>query len=210
MQNRIRLILFALFICINGFSQTANDSIKTDSIPANEKTEVSPLPKSYPLTQRLFWSENGVMRQIPYFKLNEQNRERELALRRNMILAHRYAGYATLAGMVAQGFVGAGLYSGNSNLKDAHEALAAGVNITYFTTAGLALLAPPRKKDRAKGFSAAKLHKYLAVVHISSMIATNILADKLEDNGNALWPYHRAAAYTAFGSLLLSMVVINF
>jgi hypothetical protein len=126
-----------------------------------------------------------------------------------MFKAHRYIGYATLAGMVAEGIVGERLYRGHSNLKDLHEGIASAVNIGYFTTAGLALFAPPPSGNRPKGFSTYKLHKYLAVVHLSSMIATNVLSGMIEDNPGVK-PYHRAAAYTAFASFFASMIVIQF
>jgi hypothetical protein len=41
------------------------------------------------------------------------------------------------------------------------------------------------------------------------MIATNVLAGLVDDHPN-LRPYHRAAAYTAFGSFAISMIVIKF
>ena len=49
----------------------------------------------------------------------------------------------------------------------------------------------------------------MAIVHFSSMVATNILARKINTNYD-LKPYHRAAAYTAFGSYAASMIVIKF
>ena len=60
-----------------------------------------------------------------------------------------------------------------------------------------------------KGYSKLKLHKALTIVHLSSMIATNILSGMLEDNPS-LKPYHRATAYLAFGSFAASIVVIKF
>jgi hypothetical protein len=53
------------------------------------------------------------------------------------------------------------------------------------------------------------LHKYLSIVHLSSMIATNILSGMTENNSD-LKALHRATAYTAFGSFFASMVVISF
>ncbi|MBK7096682.1 MAG: hypothetical protein IPH57_17065 [Saprospiraceae bacterium] len=49
----------------------------------------------------------------------------------------------------------------------------------------------------------------MSVIHLSSMIATNILAGQLESHPD-LRPYHRAAAFTAFGSFALAMIVIKF
>ena len=83
------------------------------------------------------------------------------------------------------------------------------MNIGYFTTASLSLFAPPKALDERKGYSSIKIHKWLAVVHMSAMIATNVLAGMTEDNPN-LKKYHRAAAYTAFGAFAASMIVIKF
>ena len=105
--------------------------------------------------------------------------------------------------------IGGKLYNGRYDLKDTHEALGAAVNIGYFTTASLSLFAPPKALDERKGYSSIKLHKWLAVVHMSAMIATNVLAGMTEDNPN-LKKYHRAAAYTAFGAFAASMIVIKF
>jgi hypothetical protein len=57
--------------------------------------------------------------------------------------------------------------------------------------------------------SSVKIHRWLAIVHMSGMIATNILANNIDANPS-LKPYHRAAAYTTFASFAASMVVITF
>ena len=54
-----------------------------------------------------------------------------------------------------------------------------------------------------------RLHKWLAVVHLSGMIATNILGNRIEQD-ITLKPWHRAAAYTTFASMAASMIVIKF
>ena len=219
-MNKCIFLFFSLLLTnASLFSQTeqiANDTLqietKSDSLVSDSITTEMPktlLPSKYPLTQRLLWSEKGLMRHFDYFELTETGRDREMEIRNTMLTAHRYAGYATLAGMIAQGFVGQKLYNGDKSMKGLHEGLAGVVNFGYFTTAGLALFAPPRMQDRAKGFSMVKLHKYLAIVHLSTMVATNILSGMTEDNPS-LVPYHRAVAYTAFGSFFASMVIIHF
>jgi len=149
------------------------------------------------------------MRKMKKFELSKESRNYEQDIREKMFKAHRYIGYATLAGMVAQGIVGERLYRGHSDLKELHEGLAGAVNIGYFSSAGLALFAPPRINYGSKGFSTFKLHKYLAVVHLSSMIATNVLSGMIENNPK-LKPYHRGAAYIGYGSFFASMIVIHF
>jgi len=173
----------------------------SDSVPL--------LPNHFLFTQKLLWGQKGLMRNFNYFKLTPEERQNELKIRRTMLATHQILGIATLGGMVAQGIVGAKLYNGDIKLKGTHEALAAGVNFGYFTTASLALFAPPKMLDERKGYSSIKVHKALAIIHLSGMIATNILASELESHPN-LRPYHRAAAFTAFGAFAASMIIIKF
>lgn len=167
------------------------------------------LPNHMIPTQRLLWGEKGLMRSFNSFKLTPEERDRELKIRRAMLVTHQALGLVTLGQMVAQGIVGSKLYNGQFNMKDTHEALATGINITYFSTTGLALLAPPKMLDERKGYSSIKVHKYLALLHLASMITVDVLADQLEQHPD-LRKYHRAAAFTAFGSLAAAMIVIKF
>jgi len=203
------VVFFFMVITFNhSFAQNEINSKDTVKVIQSEENQ-NLLPNNYLFTQRVLWGKKGLMRNFNIFKLSPESRDIEQEIRDKMFKAHRYIGYATLAGMVAQGIVGERLYRGNTGLKDLHEGLAGAVNIGYFTTAGLALFAPPRMNDRPKGFSTYKLHKYLVMVHLSSMIATNILSGMVEDDPS-LKPYHRATAYVAYGSFFVSMVVINF
>ncbi len=194
------------FFSVQTFAQ--NDTIRVDI--TNNKDEVKNLlPEKFLITQKILWGRNGLMRNFKKFELSEDGRNFEQELREKMFKEHRYIGYVTLAGMVAQGIVGERLYRGHSELKDLHEGLAGAVNIGYFTSAGFALFAPPRLNYGSRGFTTFKLHKYLAVVHLSSMLATNILSGMLENNPK-LKPYHRGTAYIAYGSFFASMIVIHF
>ena len=167
------------------------------------------LPDHFLFTQRPLWDEKGLMRNFDRFQLTPEKRQEELNLRRTMLTAHQYLGFATLACMTAQGIVGQQLYNGKTDLRSTHEGLAAAVNVTYFSTAGLALFAPPKMTENKSGFSSIKLHKTLAIIHFTSMVATNVLAGMLESDPS-IKPYHRAAAFTAFASLTASLVVIKF
>jgi hypothetical protein len=215
------LMIICAFILISTLSckihaQDINDSlatIKTTELQSVDTTNLikdeSLLPDRYLFTQRLLWGEKGLMRNINGFELTAQNREREQNIREIAFKVHRYTGYATLAAMIAQGIVGERLYNGHKDMKDLHETLAGVVNVGYFATATTALFAPPRINSSHSGFSTYKLHKYLAAVHLSSMIATNILSGMVEDNPK-LKSLHRATAYTAYASFFVSMVVIQF
>lgn len=195
------------------FSISLNMGAQTDSLDLllqlGSEEPVELIPKRMIFTQRMLWGEKGLMRTLKVAPLTDQGRETELKIRRGMLVTHQVLGFATLAGMVAQGIVGAKLYSGDYKIKDLHEGLGTAVNITYFTTAGLSLFTPPPLISRqVKGLNGIKMHKTLAVVHLSAMIATNLLADSAGDP--KIKPLHRAAAFTAFGSFFGAMLVMKF
>lgn len=190
-----------------------NVGAQTDSLDLllqlGSEEPVELIPKRMIFTQRMLWGEKGLMRTLKVAPLTDHGRETELKIRRGMLVTHQVLGFATLAGMVAQGIVGAKLYSGDYKIKDLHEGLGAAVNITYFTTAGLSLFTPPPLIHRqVKGLNGIKMHKTLAVIHLSAMIATNLLADSAGDP--KIKPLHRAAAFTAFGSFFGAMLVMKF
>ena len=194
-------------------SISLNMGAQTDSLDlllqlgSEEPAEL--IPKRMIFTQRMLWGEKGLMRTLKVAPLTDHGRETELKIRRGMLVTHQVLGFATLAGMVAQGIVGAKLYSGDYKIKDLHEGLGTAVNITYFTTAGLSLFTPPPLISRqVKGLNGIKMHKTLAVVHLSAMIATNLLAESAGDP--KIKPLHRAAAFTAFGSFFGAMLVMKF
>jgi hypothetical protein len=212
-MKRTILLIITVLICMAPEMKAQIDTTQSinllDEISGTNNESMELLPEKFLITQRMLWGKKGLMRNFNRFELTPEKRQNELKIRRAMLMTHQVLGFATLGGMVAQGIVGSKLYNGNYDLKKAHEALATGVNIGYFTTAGLSLFAPPKMLNERKGFSSIKLHKALSVIHLSSMIATNILAEKLESHPD-LRPYHRAAAFTAFGSYALAMIVIKF
>ncbi|NOZ45979.1 MAG: hypothetical protein GXO79_04270 [Chlorobi bacterium] len=211
MRTTFFSIIIALLISETLIAQvdtTQSLSLLNEVLTENNDNMVL-LPENFLFTQKILWGNNGLMRNLKYFKLTPLNRQNELKIRRIMLVSHQALGFATLGGMVAQAIVGTQLYNGNIKLKDTHEIIAAGVNFGYFTTAGLSLLAPPKMVKERKGFSSIKLHKALAIIHLTSMITTNILANLIEGNPN-LRPYHKAAAFTAFGSYAAAMIAIKF
>ncbi|MEZ4906103.1 MAG: hypothetical protein R2771_00250 [Saprospiraceae bacterium] len=201
--------MFGLFFLslITMYSQNSDALDLLDDISKPEAESL--LPQKMLFTQSILWGNKGLMRNFNRFELTSEKRQRELKLRRGMLVGHQIGGMVTLGGMVAQGIVGTKLYNGDIGIKKTHEALALLVNTTYFTTAGLALFAPPKVLDDRKGYSSIKLHKYLAAIHLTGMIATNVLAGQLEAHPN-LRPYHRAAAFTSFAALAAAMIVIKF
>jgi hypothetical protein len=171
------------------------------------------LPHKMIFTQRAFWGPRGLLRSMNMAPLTPEGRAHELKIRRTMLIAHQIGGFVTLAGFVAQGLIGAKLYNAKGqeyvDTKKWHERSATFINVTYGTTLLLSLTAPPPVVGARKGFTSIKLHKYLAIVHLTGMIATNVLAQMIEGN-RSLKPYHRAAAYTTFGAYAASVLSLTF
>lgn len=203
-------LIFVLFFSISCFQLVAQDDLLKDLMQTQDTT-TSLLPKKMLFTQRIFWGEHGLLRGVS--PLTAVNREKELKLRRGMLVTHQVLGFVTLGGMVGQGIVGSRLYNAKgdkySSLKDIHEGLGVAVNFTYSTTAIMSLFTPPPLINRDKRASSIRVHKWLSVLHMSGMIATNVLAGMIQDHPN-LKPYHRAAAYTTFASYAAAVVAIKF
>jgi len=222
-MKKIFLLFFTLFLLIINNLIAQKDTIKVEddllnSLTSDSSNQEKLLPDHMIITQRILWGKKGLMRNFNTFELTPEKRANELKIRRTMLVTHQVLGTLTSLGMIAQGIVGSKLYNGDRSLKDLHEGIAAGVNIGYFTTAALSLFSPPKMFNERKGFSSIKIHKYLAIIHMTSMIATNILADQLESEGNLppsnhvlqMRKWHRAAAFTAFGSFFAAEIVIKF
>jgi len=200
----MKYFFFFFFALITSASFSQDDLL--NDLMKTQDTTTELLPKKMLLTQRIFWGQKGLLR--PISPLTAVNREKELKLRRGMLVTHQVLGFATLGGMIGQGIVGNKLYNATGSnygkVKDLHEGLGAFVNITYSTTAVMSLFAPPPLINRDKKLSAIRIHKWLSLVHMSSMIATNLLAES--DNRKL----HRAAAYTAFASYAAAVIAIKF
>lgn len=180
----------------------------TDSVEAQPL-----LPHKMLFTQRAFWGPKGLLRTVKIAPLTPEGRIHELKVRRTMLVTHQIGGFITLAGFVAQGFLGAKLYNAQGqeyvDTKRWHERSATLINVSYGTTLALSLTTPPPVIGAKKGFTSIKLHKYLAIVHLTGMVATNILAGLISEHYN-LKPYHRAVAYTTFGAYAASIIALTF
>lgn len=199
--NMHKLVCFSfLFLSVLGFSQQED----LFSLLNNSNEETPLLPERMVFTQKLLWGEKGLLRTTGIAPLTIEQRQKELKVRRAMLVTHQVFGYATLAAMVAQGIIGGKLYNGDYELYELHKNMATVVNVGYFTTAGLSLFAPPPLiNKKVRGFSSIKAHKTLATIHFSAMVATNIYKDKNRE-------LHKAAAYTAFGSYAMAVLVFKF
>lgn len=179
-----------------------------------DSTETQPLlPSKMLFTQRAFWGPKGLLRVLNVAPLTAEGRSKELNVRRTMLITHQVGGFVTLAGFVAQGLLGAKLYNAQGeeyvNTKKWHERTATFINVSYGTTLALSLFTPPPVIGSKRGFNTIKLHKYLAIVHLTGMIATNVLAGMIQENFQ-LKPYHRAAAYTTFVTYAASVIALKF
>ena len=203
----MRIIIISFFLILFVSSQNKAQDLLNE-LESIESNNIPLLPEKFLVTKKIFWGKKGLMRNFNRFKLTPENRQNELKLRKSMFRAHQILGFVTLGEMLVQGIIGSQLYNGK-DVKNAHKTMGRIVNITYFTNASIPLFSPPKMFNERKGLSNIKLHKILAIVHFSSMVATNILARKIDTNYD-LKPYHRAAAYTAFGSYAASMIVIKF
>ena len=192
-----------LILCVFSFTSAQEDlfsSIREES----EVTKTELLPKKMVFTQRILWGENGLMRMTQWSPLTIEQREKELKVRRKMLKAHQIIGFVTLAGMIAQGVIGTQLYKRDYRHYKKHKTIGNLTSIGYFTGASLSLFAPPPLINRiSKGLSSSQAHKYLATIHFSAMVATNLLAEENQQ-------LHRAAAFTAFGSYAAAILVFKF
>jgi len=201
--------LLMLVSCMNKVQAQTDSLLQT--LLVNEKIDSQLIaPSKMLFTQKLVWGTNGIFKNR-YGNIEDpiERRKIDLRIRRKMLQIHQIGGFVTLGGMVAQGIVGGQLYNGSYKLKQTHEALGAAINLTYGLTAINALFTPPSTFKRDKKLTSIRLHKWLAIAHMSGMLATNILASQIQNNPS-LKPYHRAAAYTSFVSLAAAMVVIKF
>lgn len=229
----MRLFLFFWLLCLAVCSAQAQDStavravVPADTVPAVDQsaadllaglsdstTTAEPLlPRKMIFTQRAFWGPKGLLRTMNIAPLTPEGRVKELKVRRTMLVAHQIGGFVTLAGFVAQGILGGKLYSAKGqeyvDLKRWHERTAGIINVTYGTTLALSLTTPPPIVGARRGFTTIKLHKYLAILHLTGMVATNVLAHMIDQHPD-LKPVHRAAAYTTFGAYAVSIAALTF
>ena len=212
-----RLYFLLIFVFSFGIAELQAQELDDIFNSFEQEEEFPLLPDKMLFTQRFLWGENGLLRRSELAPLSPIQRSREIELRRKMLITHQVLGYVTLASMIAQGIIGGKLYNcDNCNsreynqIKSAHETMAGVVNVSYFSGAALSLFAPPPLINRTeKGLSSARAHKWLATIHFSAMVATNLLADGASESqtGRNL---HRIAAYTAFGSFATATLVLTF
>lgn len=178
-----------------------NSLFNEEEIKENEKL----LPDRMIFTQSVLWGKKGLFRKTGISVLNKEQRIKELKVRKVMLKTHQYIGYFTLAGMIAQGFLGGKLYNNwERKLYNTHKTVGRIVTASYFTGAGLSLFAPPPLVNKkTEGFNSIRAHKILATIHFSGMLATNYFSKKNTD-------FHKYSAYTTFASYFAAVLVFKF
>ena len=200
----MKKIIFLILFIFQAVVAQERDALLEGLFEEEMTMEEQLLPQKMIFTQSLLWGKNGLFRKTGISKLSIEKREKELKVRNVMLKSHQIIGYLTLAGMVAQGIMGGRLYNGDYELYDAHKTLGQWVTVSYFTGAGLSLFAPPPLvKKKIKGFNSIKVHKWLAYLHFSGMIATNAWSKEDRD-------WHKYAAYTTFASYASAILVFKF
>jgi len=205
-------ILFVTLFFGLGVTSNAQEISLDDllfDIKAEEEEPVY-LPKKMLFSQRMLWGEKGLYRGIGLAPkvLTAETREKELRARRTMFKIHQATGLLAAAGMITQAILGPKLYNGNFGIRNAHKRVALGTNIVYGTAALLSFTSPPPMVNRKK-FDNIKLHKLLSIVHLSGMVATNVLANQASE-GKVNKKWHRAAAVTTFGAYVAAIASIKF
>lgn len=206
------LFAFCLFSFV-GYAQEPDDLLADLTEEMASEPEIPLLPEKMLFTQRALWGENGAFRKIGIAPkiITAETRAKELKARRVYFRLHQGIGLATAAGMLLQGYLGTKIYNPETytmRLDNWHTNNAKFVNIAYASTALLSFTAPPPAIKRQK-FDNIKLHSYLSVVHLSGMVTTNVLAERISRDFVVNKRLHRAAAFGTFGAYAAAIATIK-
>lgn len=183
-----------------------------DGPDINEKSSLYDLPENMPLQTKLLWSENGLLRKTKLFNVD---RPRELILRKNMLQLHQKLALGTLGLLFAQGYLGSKLENAGSNyskMSDNHALLGNIAIGSYFASAMLSYTAPPAVRYNKK-INSIRIHRWLSIIHFSSMVALPYLGKRVSDPGkyniayNDALKLHRNTAILTISSMTLSALI---
>ena len=133
-----------------------------------ERTIADSLPQNMPIVKKMFWGENGLLRDS---FVDPNSRIKELKIRRDMLQLHQRFALITLGALIYQTSIGFKMTEDGQykKYKDTHMKLGYISFGTYMTAASLSIFAPPGMKYSKKRFSSNKLHRYLALIHFTGM-----------------------------------------
>ncbi len=174
-------------------------------------TSIALLPNKMSIVEKSLWGKKGFFRITGIAPLTPEARERELKFRRIMLTMHQLGGFTTLGLMALSGYYGKKVYDGKYEFVDKHRTFVRVTIASYTLTALLALASPPPLIRREKSGGSIAIHKTLAWLHSTGMIATAILGRNTRystTDYNKLKKIHMGVAIATFTSLATSMVVI--
>ena len=190
------------------------DLVGTGSGEADPATLTAPrdstlrLPAHMPPYTTFLWGHRGVVRALG---LAPSSRRKELQLRRKMLGLHQTLGLVTWGVFTAQMVTGQLLVNDYSDrTARLHRPLGYTTFGLYLGTATLSLGAPPARRYDT-GYSTVRLHRWLALVHFSGMMAQPWLGRWV---ANASGDYdrrrtiHQAVGYVTYAAFTTAMGTI--
>jgi hypothetical protein len=204
--------VLATFFPVNDFDSTSQSVFgNVDSLLGN--TEPNLLPENISFMENLLWGKNGVTRKIGLAgTLSPEERESELSVRRTMLTAHQFGGFATLALMLTADYFGQKVIDGNRRAGDTHKTIVAATIVSYSLTGLLAILSPPPLIRRDES-STTTIHKTLAWIHAAGMILTPILGSMIGGRRHFNIDkahYHQISGYITTAIFASAMIVVTF
>ena len=170
---------------------------------------IDSLPKNMPLIKKVFWGEKGILRDS---FVDPKSRIKELQIRRNMLQLHQKVALLTLGEMLYQYYIGNRMAEHNEyQYKDRHKMLGYITFSTYMTAASMSILAPPGIKYSKKKYSTNKLHRYLALIHFSGMMAQPILGYRTANASELGLDYGKMqSAHNTVGTITMTSYFLAF
>lgn len=210
-MKKITLLFFvtifsSMYYTISAQEADTLDLLSDDSVQIEQEL----LPSKMLLTKRFLWGKRGFMRYTGIMPLNAENREKEMKIRRMMLISHQAIGSLTMLSMIGTGITGQMLYNGKIN-KFTHHAFAEATNIGYSIVALEALFSPPALiSKRNKKWSNVDWHKMFAIIHFTGMVTTNVLSEQAEEGGVKWKNAHRASAIITGLAFTAGIISIKF
>jgi hypothetical protein len=184
------------------------------------------LPDHLSPMESVLWGEGGILRKTGIAPLTPGARKSELGFRRTLLTLHQIGGFITVGLMIPTLILGQrninnwnaateGSAPFDRQLDRTHKQWAGITFAAYMTTASFSVFSPPPLIRRDEGTNTITIHKTLAWIHFTGMIATPILGmlasrahtvSQAKDYRTA----HQITAYVTAAALTASMIVVTF